>query len=412
MTQHIDAMDILTKIKKKARALGPAGVRARKMLEYRKKHGAHAMEPNILVINPGSTSDDIGYYRGDKPVFEVTVRYSLTDLEPYEGKNVTEQLPLRKKLILDYLIDHKVPLKEINAVIGRGGFIRSVEGGVYEVNDKMVSDLETGRYGGIHPCNLGGILAREIAKYAKCPSFIANPVVIDELQPLARYSGMPENPRISIFHALSQKRVARMIAEKQGTTYEKVNCIVCHGGGGISIGAHRKGKVVDVSNGYEGEGPMTPQRSGTVPCAGLTAMCFSGKYTQKDIRLKMRGKGGLAAYTGTYDVKELEEFIHNGKKRPGSLINCTREKAKEALDAMIYQMSKEIGAQAVVLEGKVDFIALTGGLMYSKYIPHEIGRQVGWIAPIYVFPGSEEKDALREAAVRALDNPKIVKQYS
>lgn len=410
---NLDSVELfLIKMKKKARILGPAGARARKMLKYRQTKGDAPVQPNILVINPGSTSDDIGYYRGKTPVFEITVRYSQTDLEPYEGKNITEQLPLRRKLILDFLIDHKVPLKEINAVIGRGGFIRSVEGGVYAVNDQMVSDLETGRYGGIHASNLGGILAREIAQYAKCPSFIANPVVIDELQPLARYSGMPENPRLSIFHALSQKRVARMIAEKRGYKYESVNCIVCHGGGGISVGAHCKGKVIDVSNGYEGDGPMTPQRSGAVPGAGLVEMCFSGKYTQKDIRLKMRGKGGIAAYTGTYDVKELEEFIQTGKKRPGSLIHCSKEKAKEALDAMIYQISKEIGALAVTLRGKVDFIALTGGLMFSKYIPHEIGRNTSWIAPIYVFPGSEEKDALRDAARRALEDPSIVKHYS
>ncbi len=370
------------------------------------------MDFNILVINPGSTSDDIGYYRGDKPVFEVTVRYSIADLEPYEGKNVTEQLPLRRKLILDYLLDHKVPLTEIQAVIGRGGFVRSVQGGVYAVNDKMVRDLETGKYGGIHPSNLGGILARDIARYAKCPSFIANPVVIDEMQPLARYSGMPDNPRISIFHALSQKRVARLIADKLGKPYEKVNCIVCHGGGGISIGAHRQGKVVDVTNGYEGDGPMTPQRSGSVPGAKLVQMCFSGEFSEREIRLKMRGKGGLVAYTGTSDVKELEEFIHTGKKRPGSLITCTQKQAQEALDAMIYQMVKYIGSMAVVLEGKVDFIALTGGLMYSKYIPQEIGRYVGWIAPMYVFPGSEEKDALRVAAARALADPSIVQQYT
>lgn len=370
------------------------------------------MQPNILVINPGSTSDDIGYYRGNKVVFEVTVRYSQTDLEPYEGKNVTEQLPLRKKLILDYLIDHKIPLEEIDAVIGRGGFIRSVEGGVYAVNAQMVSDLETGRYGGIHPCNLGGILANEIAHFAKCPAFIANPVVIDELQPIARYSGMPENPRLSLFHALSQKRVARLISEKQGRRYEEVNCIVCHAGGGITVGAHKLGRVVDVSNGYEGDGPMTPQRSGAVPCAGLAEMCFSGKYTYKDIRLKMRGKGGMVAYTGTSDVKDIEEFIKTGKKRPGSLISCTRQEAKMALDAMIYQIAKEIGSCAVVLEGKVDFIALTGGLMYSHYIPQEIARHTGWIAPIYVFPGSEEKDALRDAARRALADPSIVKHYA
>ncbi|MBE6420965.1 MAG: butyrate kinase [Elusimicrobium sp.] len=369
------------------------------------------MEYNILVINPGSTSDDIGYYRGSEPVFEVTVRYSITDLEPYEGKNVTEQLPLRRKLILDYLIDHEVSLKEIHAVIGRGGFIHSIEGGVYAVNDKMIADLEKGQYG-VHPSNLGGILARDIAQYAGCPSFIANPVVIDELQPIARYSGMPENPRISIFHALSQKRVARLIADKLGKPYEELNCIVCHGGGGITVGAHRKGKVVDVNNGYEGDGPMTPQRSGGTPNTGLVQMCYSGQYTQHDIRLKLRGKGGLVAYTGTSDVKDLEEYIRTGEKRPGSLITCTQEEAKLAEDAMIYQIAKYIGAMAVVLEGKVDFIALTGGLMHSKYIPQEIGRYVGWIAPMYVFPGSEEKEALREAARRALNNPEIIKNYN
>ena len=369
------------------------------------------MQFNILVINPGSTSDDLGYYRGDTPVFEVTVRYSQKDLQPYEGKNVTEQLPLHKKTILDYLSNHHIALNEINAVIGRGGFIRSVEGGVYEVNDQMISDLETGRYGG-NTCNLGGILAREIARLANCPSFIANPVVIDEMQSIARYSGMPGNPRISIFHALSQKRVATLIAEKLGRAYEDINCIVAHGGGGASVGAHKHGKVIDVSHGYEGDGIMTPQRSGAVPCRKLVEMCFSGKYTEKEIRLMMRGQGGLVAYTGTYDIKALEEFIKTGKKAANSPIHCSQAQAKEALDAMIYQMAKEIGAMAVVLEGKVDFIALTGGQMYSKYIPQEIGRQVGWIAPIYVFPGSEEKDALRDAARRALENPSIVKHYS
>ena len=259
------------------------------------------MAYNILVINPGSTSDDIGYYRGNKPVFEVTVRYSITDLEPYEGQNVTAQLPLRRKLILDYLLDHQIPLKEIDAVIGRGGLLHALEGGVYAVNEKMMKDLTVGSYGN-HASNLGGILAKDIAKYAGCPSYIANPVIVDELEPVARLSGMPENPRISIFHALSQKRVARLIAGKSGKPYEKMNCIVCHAGGGVSVGAHKQGRVVDVTNGYEGDGPMTPQRSGITPNAGLVQMCFSGKYTEREIRLKLRGKGGLVAYTGTSDA--------------------------------------------------------------------------------------------------------------
>lgn len=369
------------------------------------------MDYNVLVINPGSTSDDIGYYRGRKPVFEVTVRYSMNDLEPYEGKNVTEQLPLRRKLILDYLLDHKIPLQEIDAVIGRGGLLHALEGGVYDVNGTMEKDLKTGKYGN-HASNLGGILAKDIAQYAKCPSFIANPVIVDEFEPVARYSGMPENPRISIFHALSQKRVARLIAEKMGKAYEDVNCVVCHGGGGVSVGAHRRGRVIDVTNGFEGDGPMTPQRSGSTPGSKLVQMCFSGQYTEREIRLKMRGKGGLVAYTGTSDVKELEEFIASGEKRPGSMITCSQDEAKLALEALIYQLSKAIGEMAVVLEGKADFIALTGGLMHSKYIPQKISQYVGWIAPVYVFPGSEEKDALRAAACRALENPKIVKKYT
>ncbi len=302
-------------------------------------------------------------------------------------------------------------MEEIDAVIGRGGFIKSVSGGVYEVNEQMIQDLSTGAHGGIHPCNLGGILASEIARVSQCPSFIANPVVIDELQPLARCSGMPENPRISIFHALSQKRVARIIAEKTGKKYTDVNCIVCHGGGGITVGAHCKGRVIDVNNGYEGDGPMTPQRSGGVPSSGLVKMCFSGKYTERDMKLKLRGKGGLVAYTGTSDVKDLEEFIRTGIKRPGSMIFCTREQAEEARDAMIYQIAKDIGSMAAVLKGKVDFIALTGGLMYSKTIPQKLGEYIGWLAPLYVFPGSEEKVALREAAQRALQDPSIVKRY-
>ena len=369
------------------------------------------MAHNILVINPGSTSDDIGYYRGNKAVFEVTMRYSMTDLEPYEGQNVTAQLPLRRKLILDYLLDHKLPLKEIDAVIGRGGLLHALEGGVYAVNKPMIADLTSSKYGN-HASNLGGILAHDIAEYANCPSFIANPVIVDEFEPVARYSGMPENPRISIFHALSQKRVARLVAEKRRKTYEEINCIVCHGGGGVSVGAHRKGRVIDVTNGFEGDGPMTPQRSGSTPGSKLVEMCFSGKYTEQELRLKMCGKGGLVAYTGTSDVKELEEFIATGKKRPGSMITCSRAKAKLALEALIYQLSKAIGEMAVVLEGKVDFIALTGGLMHSKYIPQKISEYTGWIAPIYVFPGSEEKDALRVAAQRALEHPKIVKQYT
>ena len=365
---------------------------------------------NILVINPGSTSDDIGYYRGNKTVFETTMRYSMTDLAPYEGQNVTSQLPLRRKLILDYLLSHKISLSEIDAVIGRGGLLHALEGGVYRVNKAMIADLSSAKYGN-HASNLGAILADDLAQRAGCPGFIADPVIVDEFEPVARYSGMAGNPRISILHALNQKRVARLVAEKRGEMYEKINCVVCHGGGGVSVGAHRKGRVIDVTNGFEGDGPMTPQRSGSTPGSKLVQMCFSGKYTEAEIRAKMCGQGGLVSYTGTSDVKELEQFIKSGKKRRGSLIMCSRAEAKLALEALIYQMAKAIGEMAAVLEGNVRFIVLTGGLMYSKYIPQRIRRYTKWIAPVYVMPGSHEKEALREAAARALKNPRIIKQY-
>ena len=370
-------------------------------------------EYNILVINPGSTSDEVSFFRGEKLVFHKIVRYSPEDLKAYEFKKVTSQYKFRKGLVLDTLKEHKVELSELHAVIGRGGVLRPIEGGVYAVNDNMLKDLKEGVMGD-HPSNLGGILAHNIAAMCGAAAFIADPVTVDEMEPLARYSGMPENPRFSIFHALNQKRVARHAARQLGKPYEDCRLIIMHGGGGVSVGAHAGGRVVDVNNGLEGDGPFTPQRSGGVPAAGLIKMCFSGKYTLAEMKLKLKGRGGLVAYTGTSDCLALEKYILTGEVKPNSGLDpskISREKAKEAVLAMAYQISKEIAAMAAVLEGRVDAIVLTGGLAYDQLVISEIKRRVGWIAQVVSYPGGDEMSALRAAAQTGLKRPSAVKTY-
>jgi butyrate kinase len=368
---------------------------------------------SILVINPGSTSDEVSFFKGKKLIFHKVVRYTPEDLKPFENQKVTSQFEMRKKVVTEALKENGIELSEINAVIGRGGLLKPIESGTYEVNDKMIEDLKNGVMGD-HPSNLGGLIAKSIADEINVKAFIADPVVVDEMEPLARYSGMPENPRISIFHALNQKRVARHASKQLGKPYEESNLIVMHGGGGISVGAHKKGKVVDVNNALDGDGPFTPQRSGSVPSGGLVKMCFSGKYTLDEIKLKLKGKGGLIAYTGTSDIVAIKKYIKTGEATNG--VNpqlVTREKAKEALLAMAYQISKEIGACAAVLEGKVDAIVLTGGIVYDDdFILPEIKKRVSWIAPVIVYPGGDEMTALMIACETALKKPNTIKNYN
>ncbi len=369
------------------------------------------MNYNILVINPGSTSDDIGYYRGGQAVFEIALSYSPGELAPFENKNIAEMAPLKKQLILETLAKHNVPLKEINAVIGRGGLTKPVQSGVYDVNPAMLEVLKSGKYGQ-HASNLGGILASEIAGAAGCPAFTTDPVVVDEMQPLARYSGMPELPRISIFHALNQKRVAHLTAQKLNKKYEDCKFVILHAGGGVSVGAHLNGRVIDVTNALDGEGPMSPQRSGTVPTGAFAKMCLSGKYTPQQIALKIKGRGGMVAHTGTNSFKELREFIESGVKAQSSSITCTREEAKTFADAMIYQFTKYIGYMAAALEGGIDAVIITGGLAYNKYVTDAVKQKTQWICKnTFIYPGSDEKAALKEAACAALKDPKIVKEY-
>ncbi|HAM35754.1 MAG TPA: butyrate kinase [Elusimicrobia bacterium] len=372
------------------------------------------MAYNILVVNPGSTSDEVGFFRGEEKVYHTVVRYAPGELKAFEKKKVTAQFQIRKDLVVKTLTENRVSLADISAVIGRGGLVRPIPSGTYRVSEKMLNDLRQGALGD-HPSNLGGLIAYEIAQPLNVPAFIADPVVVDEMEPLARYSGMPENPRISIFHALNQKRVARLAAAKLGKSYEDCNFIVMHGGGGISVGAHRKGRVIDVNNALDGEGPFTPQRSGGVPSGALARMCFSGSYSLDDIKLKIKGRGGLVAYTGTSDVVALKKYIQGEAVAEKSGLDSRKvspEAARECLLAMAYQIAKEICALAAVLEGKVDAIVLTGGIVYdTEILMPAVEQRVGWLAPVLYFPGGDEMRALRDAAVSALAVPGSVKEY-
>lgn len=351
----------------------------------------------ILVINPGSTSTKIGVFDNECSILEKTIRHDTEALRAY--KKIIDQYEFRKQTILETLDHEGINISKLDAVCGRGGLLRPIEGGTYAVNEAMLQDLRRG-YSGPHASNLGGILAHEIASALNIPAFIVDPVVVDELDPIARVSGFSLIERRSIFHALNQKAVARRVAKQMGKTYEEVNFIVAHMGGGITVGAHQRGRVIDVNNGLDGEGPFSPERAGTVPAGDLVSLCFSGEYYREEIMRMLVGGGGLVGYLGTNDAVKVEKMIENGD-----------EKAKLIYSAMAYQVAKEIGAASAVLSGKVDAIILTGGLAYGKQFVKEIADRVQWIADVIVQPGENELQALAEGALRVLRGEEEAKQY-
>lgn len=351
----------------------------------------------MLAINPGSTSTKIAVFDNEELVFEKTLRHSSEEIGQYE--KISDQFEFRKNVIEEAVKENGVKIEELDAVVGRGGLLKPIQGGTYKVADNMIEDLKVGVLGE-HASNLGGIIAKEIAAAAGCPSFIVDPVVVDELDPVARISGMPELDRKSIFHALNQKATARRAAVELGKKYEETNIIVAHMGGGISVGAHVAGRVVDVANALDGEGPFSPERSGGLPVGDLAKMCFSGKYTLEDIKKKIKGNGGIVAYLGTNDAREVEAMIEEGN-----------EKAKLVYEAMAYQVAKEIGACAAVLKGKVDAIVLTGGIAYSKMFVKWIEERISFIGEVKVYPGEDEMIALAQGALRVLKGEEEAKTY-
>lgn len=354
-------------------------------------------EYRILAINPGSTSTKIGVYDNERSLMEKTIRHDADKIQSFE--RIIDQYSFRKETILEALHEEGINISKLSAVVGRGGLLRPIEGGTYAVNDEMLRDLRTG-FAGEHASNLGGILAFEIATQLNIPSYIVDPVVVDEMEPIAKISGLADFERKSIFHALNQKAVARRVAKDLNKNYEDLNLIVTHMGGGITVGVHKDGRVIDVNNGLHGEGPFSPERAGTVPAGDLVSMCFSGQYYAAEIMKKIVGQGGLVGYLGTNDAVLVEERITAGD-----------EKAKLVYDAMAYQVAKEIGAASTVLNGEVDAIILTGGLAYGKGFVTTITDRIKWIADVIVHPGENELQALVEGALRVLRGEENSKQY-
>ena len=354
------------------------------------------MSYRILVINPGSTSTKIGVYEDEQLLFDKTLRHSAEDIAQF--KTIAAQKDWRRDLVMRALREQGIDARTLSAVSGRGGLLRPIRGGTYAVNDNMVTDCTIGIQGQ-HASNLGGLIAREIGDELGIPSYIVDPVVIDEMADVARYAGHPLFQRVSIFHALNQKAVAKRFAKEQGKKYEELNLIVCHMGGGVSIGAHMKGSVVDTQNALDGEGPFSPERSGSLPTGQLVKQCVSGKYTEAEMHRMLSGRGGLVAYTGSNDMRYLLAQAEHDKKIAG------------VVDAFHYQIGKEIGAMAAVMHGKVDQIILSVGIAYGKETVDAISEMVGWIAPITVYPGEDELLALAQGALRVLKGEEPALEY-
>ncbi len=342
----------------------------------------------ILVINPGSTSTKLAIFDDEKILKQTTLRHDSEEISKFE--KIADQYSFRHDVIMKFLKEENFDIESLDAVVGRGGLLHPIEGGTFVVNYDMIEDLKSAKYGE-HASNLGAILAYEIANKIGKPAYIVDPVVVDEMIDIARLSGMPELPRKSILHALNQRAVAYKIAKDMGKDYKDCNFVVVHMGGGISVGAHKKGKIVDVNNALDGDGPFTPERSGNVPVNGLLKMCFSGKYTQKEILKKIKGKGGLVAYLGTNSTLEVENKVKEGN-----------EEYKKVYEAMAYQISKWIGKTSAIFKGDVDAIILTGGVTYDKDFCKWIEERVSFIAPVKVVPGEMEMEALAEGALRVL----------
>ena len=356
------------------------------------------MDYFILVINPGSTSTKIAVYKNRTQVYLLNVKHEQEELAKFE--RIADQFDYRKEMIKDELAKAGFDLHNFSMMVGRGGLLKPIAGGAYKVNEKMIYDINHPMAD--HESNLGGLIAFELAKEAgeNVPAIIVDPTCIDEMEEIARISGMPELPRRSFLHALNQRAVARKYAREIGKKYEEINVIVVHMGGGISAGAHSHGKIIDVNNGLNGEGPLSPERSGGVPAGQLVELCFSGKYTKTEIMKKIKGKGGLTAYLGTCDALEVEKRINEGD-----------EYAKLIYSAMSYQVAKEIGALSTVLKGNVDGILLTGGLAYGQGYIDEITERVKHLGPVKVYPGEGEMEALSMNGYMALTNEIEVKEY-
>lgn len=355
-------------------------------------------DKKILIINPGSTSTKIGLYASGEMQINESVKHSVAELRDF--KTIWDQYDFRKDAILVFLQEHQLGLKDIDAIACRCGNVRPIPSGIYRLCPEMIKDMKSGIYGN-HPCNVGALVAYDLGNELDIPIFTLDPPMTDELCTSARYSGIPQLKRVSSFHALNQKATARKVAAEIGRSYDQLNMIVVHLGGGVSVGAHRQGQIVDVNNALDGDGPFSPERAGSLPAGDLVKLCFSNKYTEKEILKLLTGGGGLMAYLGTTDAVEIGKRIAKGDSI-----------AAEVFEAMVYQVAKEVGACAAVLEGEVDAIALTGSLVYSEILLESLKRKISFIAPIHLVPGENEMLALGEGVMRYFNDEQSLAVYS
>lgn len=350
----------------------------------------------ILAINPGSTSTKIAVFENETPILVTNIRHSVDELSKFQ--KVTDQFEFRKHLVLDELAKNNIPF-EFDAIIGRGGLVKPIPGGVYEVNEAMRDDTKNAMR--THACNLGCLIADELAAMLpKCRAFIADPGVVDEMDEMRHITGSPLMPKVTIWHALNQKAIARRFAREHHTRYEDLNLIICHLGGGISVGAHDHGKAIDVNNALDGEGPFSPERAGTLPAGQLIDLCYSGKFTKDELKKRIQGHAGLTGHLGTNDMMEIEDRIEKGDRQ-----------AKLVVDAMIYQVAKTIGAAAIPLYGKVNAILVTGGIARSEYVIPRLQEYISYIAPVHIYPGEDELEALALNALGALRGELPLQKY-
>ena len=352
----------------------------------------------ILALNPGSTSTKVALFEDHTELWSETQRYDTDVIGRFSG--VMEQEEFRLEEIRKCLAAHGATVADLDAVVGRGGLLKPIESGTYEVSDEMLEDLRACSWGA-HASNLGAPLAVRLADEGGCgKAYIVDPVVVDEMCPLARYSGLPEIERRSIFHALNQKAVARRAAAELQKPYAECNLVVAHMGGGVSVGAHEKGRVIDVNNALDGDGPFSPERAGSLPVGGLVKLAFSGKYELPQLLKMLTGKGGLVAHLGTNDLREVIRRMDDGD-----------DNARLLFEALAYRMAKEIGASAAALSGEVDLIILTGGLAYNERFTKLISDRVAFIAPVKIYPGEDEMQALVEGALRVLNGSEEARRY-
>jgi butyrate kinase len=346
-------------------------------------------EPLILTLNPGSTSTKLALYERERVLLEESVAHSDVELAPYRGRPVLDQLEFRLAGVLAALNRSGADLTGLAATVGRGGLLRPLASGTYRVTDAMLEELRAAARGD-HASNLGAFLARRLADPSGCPAFIVDPVSVDEWDDVARLSGLEGLDRVCLSHALNTKAVGKRFAAEAGRRYDSLRLVVLHLGSGISVSAHRDGRMVDVTNSRE-EGPFSTERAGTVPTVRLVERVLAGRLTLGEAESMLFREGGIHSYLGTRDLREVERLIDGGDER-----------ARLVLDSMLYQVRKEAGAMAAVLDGRVDAVLLTGGLARSERVVAELGDRLAWIAPVSVFPGEDELRALAEGALRVL----------